>query len=39
MLDLTAIQYFYVTIILLQIPKHGNLIDQIIKCFCHFEAR
>jgi hypothetical protein len=38
MLDLTAIQYFYVTNILLQIPKHGNLIDQIIKCFHHLEA-
>jgi len=38
MLDLIAIQYFYVTNILLQIQKHSNLIYQIIKGFNHLEA-
>lgn len=33
-----AIQYFYATNILLQIPKHSNLSNQIIKRFHHLEA-
>lgn len=37
-MDLIAIQYFYVTNILLQIPKHSNLIYQIIKVFHHLEV-
>jgi hypothetical protein len=38
MQDLITTPYFYVTNILLEIPKHSNLIYQITQGFQHLEV-